>query len=95
MTGVTGIRCTDMVCGFTTGAHTIMATDTGAVDLAMIHRGWRHWRPVRREYGVASLAHIGTIDVIGRFTAGGDPIVTALAVTRHFTVLHRDHRCPR
>lgn len=61
MAGVTDIGGINMTSGLATGNTAIVATDTGAYHLGVIHIGRRQWRPRCGCSLVASFAVIGGI----------------------------------
>jgi hypothetical protein len=81
---------------FSRGNNTVMATGTGAEHFIMIHGAIGHRRPARREAVVATVAHVGAVDVIARFATGIDAVVAGNTLSRRESrVVDRGYLGPR
>lgn len=69
-----------MVGGFTGCNDPVVATDAGAYDLTMIHRGGRNRYPGSRKFLMTGIAEIGAGNMIGALPARGDAIMANRAV---------------
>ena len=82
-----------MVRSFALRNGAIMTAGTHAYHLRVIHCIGRHRFPHwKLGLGMASVAHIGTVDMGGSFATGHFAIVTASARAVNFIVIHRTGR---
>jgi len=75
MAPVAQIAATDVIRRFSGSADTVMAADTAANDLTMIHARRRYRYPRRRAFIVAGIAGVTAIDMNGRLAAGMDTVM--------------------
>ena len=83
MTGITQIGTANVVGRFTRCDSSVMTTRTGANDLSVVNRCRCKWRPGCREYRMATVTLVGTINVCCGFTTGSHTIMTT------DTVIHK------
>lgn len=88
MTGVAQVAGINMIGPFTAGDSTVMTTGTGAIDLGMVHGGYRHRCPGGREFLMAGITHIAGIDMGRAFATGGNPVMTTDTVIDKRCVIH-------
>jgi hypothetical protein len=81
MTGITHIRRIDVICGFTTGDHTVVTTYATSYYVRVINRSRCHRTPGRRKYRMARIALIAAVDMVRGFTACCRAIVAIDAVS--------------
>lgn len=73
----------------TTGANTIVATETDTCHLAVIHCSLDHWRPGHRTRSVAGITLVSTGNMGGRFALCSNSIVTTATSTYGLTMVYR------
>lgn len=88
MTGLANVGGIDVASGFTTGGSAVMATETGAEYLVVIHCTGRYRCPWRGTGQVTGVARLRGINVACGFPAGNNPVVAACAGTYHVTMIH-------
>jgi len=88
MTGVTDIRCINVVRGFTGSRYAIVTAETGTNHLTMINCTTGHRNPWRWTRLMTGIAQICCIDVVHRLTAGGGSIMAADTGTNHLRMVN-------
>lgn len=88
VTPVAGIGGGDMGRRAAAGDDRIMATDTGADDLGMVHVRWLHRCPQGRRFAMTGIAGIARRNMRGGLAAGNHAIVTAQAITVETRMIH-------
>jgi len=89
MTGVAGVGAINVRSGFTGSDCSVMTTETGSRDLAMINRRCGNWRPGGREHGMTGVTAIGTVNVGWALAASCRSIVTGKTIIDETGVINR------
>ena len=88
MASLAGIGAADVGGGFAARNRAIMAAETSADHLGMIHRRGSHRGPIGREFLVAQLAFVTSVDMGTALATGDVAVVTTDAIIDKRTVVH-------
>jgi hypothetical protein len=94
MTGITNIRCGNMVNAFTASHRAVMTIKTGTHDLRMVDRNGRDRRPGRWKFLMTGIAHITRGNMRCALATGRYTIMASDTVTNKRRMINSSDGCP-
>ena len=88
MTAIALITTINVIRRLTRSNGSVVATDTGADHLSMVHRTWSNGHPGQRRFLMAGIAEIGTRNMIRTLAAGGYAIMTHRAIVKEVSMIY-------